>query len=31
MATIMICKMCGGNLSVGTDMTVGTCQYCGSS
>lgn len=24
------CKMCGGELEVNQDMTVGQCQYCGS-
>ncbi len=31
MATILKCKMCGGDISVNADMTVGTCQYCGST
>lgn len=24
------CKMCGGNLNITQEMSVGTCQYCGS-
>ncbi len=31
MATVLKCKMCGGDISVNADMTVGTCQYCGST
>ncbi len=31
MATILKCKMCGGDISVNADMTVGTCQYCGTT
>ena len=30
MATILKCKMCGGDIEVNQDMTVGTCLYCGS-
>lgn len=30
MATILKCKICGGDISVNADMTVGTCQYCGT-
>ena len=30
MSTILKCKMCGGDIEVGKDMTVGTCLYCGS-
>ena len=25
------CKMCGGNLDVSPEMTVGACQSCGST
>ncbi len=28
---ILKCKMCGGDISVNGDMTIGTCQYCGST
>ncbi len=28
---ILKCKMCGGDISVNADMTVGTCNYCGST
>ena len=28
--SVLKCKMCGGDISVNADMTVGTCQYCGS-
>lgn len=28
---ILKCKMCGGDLAVTPDMTVATCQYCGSA
>ncbi len=31
MSTILKCKMCGGDISVNADMSVGTCQYCGST
>ena len=31
MATILKCKICGGDISVNAEMTVGTCQYCGST
>lgn len=31
MATILKCKICGGDISVNADMTVGTCQYCGTT
>ncbi len=31
MATILKCKMCGGDIEVNQDMTVGTCLYCGST
>ena len=31
MATVLKCKMCGGSISVNADMTIGTCQYCGST
>lgn len=31
MATILKCKMCGGDIEVSQDMTVGTCLYCGST
>ncbi len=31
MANILKCKMCGGDITVSADMTVGTCQYCGST
>ena len=30
MATILKCKMCGGDIEVNKDMTVGTCLFCGS-
>lgn len=30
MSTILKCKMCGGDIEVSKDMTVGTCLYCGS-
>lgn len=28
---LLKCKMCGGDLKVSPEMTVATCQYCGSS
>lgn len=28
---IIKCKMCGGDIEVNQDMTVGTCLYCGST
>ena len=28
---IFKCKMCGGDLEVNENMTVGTCKYCGST
>lgn len=31
MATILKCKMCGGDIEVNADMSVGTCIYCGST
>jgi len=31
MATILKCKMCGGDIEVNEDMSVGTCIYCGST
>lgn len=31
MAILLKCKMCGGDISVSADMTIGTCQYCGST
>ena len=31
MATILKCKMCGGDVEVNNDMTVGTCLFCGST
>ena len=31
MATILKCKMCGGDIEVSQDMNVGTCLYCGST
>ncbi len=31
MATFLKCKMCGGDIEVSPDMTVGTCLYCGST
>ncbi len=31
MATILKCKMCGGDIEVNQDMTVGTCLFCGST
>lgn len=29
--TVFKCKMCGGNLEVNESMSVGTCEYCGST
>lgn len=29
--TIFKCKMCGGDLEINEKMTVGTCEYCGST
>ena len=31
MATLLKCKMCGGDIEVSKDMTVGTCLFCGST
>ena len=31
MPSVLKCKMCGGDILVNADMTVGTCQYCGST
>lgn len=31
MAMILKCKMCGGDIEVSQDMTVGTCLFCGST
>ena len=31
MATVLKCKMCGGDIEVNPDMTVGTCLFCGST
>ena len=31
MATILKCKMCGGDIEVNQDMTVGKCLFCGST
>ena len=31
MATILKCKMCGGDIEVSQDMTVGKCLFCGST
>ncbi len=31
MAIMLKCKICGGDISVNSDMTVGTCQYCGTT
>ena len=31
MATVLKCKMCGGDIEVSQDMTVGTCLFCGST
>ena len=28
--SVLKCKMCGGNLTVETDMTVCECEYCGT-
>jgi len=28
---IFKCKMCGGDLEINESLTVGTCQYCGST
>ena len=30
MSTILKCKMCGGDIEVSKDMSVGTCSYLGS-
>lgn len=27
---VFYCKMCGGELEVNQDATVGQCQYCGT-
>lgn len=27
---VLKCKMCGGDISVNADKSVGTCNYCGS-
>lgn len=29
--TVFKCKMCGGDLAVNESMSVGTCEYCGST
>lgn len=26
---VLKCEMCGGELDLNADMTVGICQYCG--
>ena len=31
MPTILKCKMCGGDIEVSQDMTVGKCLFCGST
>lgn len=31
MAAVLKCKMCGGDITVNPDMTIGTCLYCGST
>ena len=31
MATILKCKMCGGDIEVSHDMAIGTCMFCGST
>lgn len=31
MTNVLKCKMCGGDIEVKQDVTVGTCQYCGST
>ena len=31
MSMILKCKMCGGDIEVNEDMTVGTCLFCGST
>jgi len=31
MANILKCKMCGGDIEVNQDMTVGKCLFCGST
>ena len=31
MSTILKCKMCGGDIEVSKDMSIGTCLYCGST
>ena len=31
MAIILKCKMCGGDIEVSQDMTVGKCLFCGST
>ena len=28
---VLICKICGGNIEVSPDKTLGTCQYCGTT
>ena len=29
--TVFKCKICGGSLDISPEMTVGTCQYCGTT
>ena len=31
MSTILKCKMCGGDIEVSKDMSVGTCSYYSGS
>lgn len=31
MSIVLKCKMCGGDIEVNDNMTIGVCQYCGSS
>ena len=31
MANILKCKMCGGDIEVSQDMTIGKCLFCGST
>ena len=28
---ILKCKMCGGDIQISPDITIGTCEYCGST
>lgn len=31
MGTILKCKMCGGDIEVNINMSIGTCMFCGST